>query len=118
MVRRVSVLRFLPTDLNPLIPALRLNSPIRALDLARLKAGFPAITPSFGASLAEAAVICLDEQGHSSGVVMTVDGETFGSYSVIFQKPTDQMVRCWNDEEVTTEHGVYGIAIFACYRPD
>jgi hypothetical protein len=42
---------------------------------------------------------------------MRVDGEPFGSYSVIFSGVTEQMRRCWNDEQVTTEHGAYGIAL-------
>ncbi|MFN6464942.1 MAG: hypothetical protein RMZ41_024415 [Nostoc sp. DedVER02] len=38
------------------------------LILTKLGEGLPAITPSFGAALAEACAVCLDEQGHLQGV--------------------------------------------------
>jgi hypothetical protein len=44
-------------------------------------------------------------------VHLRVDGELFGSYSVVFEPVTQQMIRCWNDDEVATECGAYAIAI-------
>jgi hypothetical protein len=41
-------------------------------DLAQ---GLPAITPSFGAMLAETCAICLEEQGLRAGVQITIDGD-------------------------------------------
>jgi hypothetical protein len=88
-----------------------LNNQLRKLDLSSLSRGLPALTSAFGTSLAEAAAVCLVDCGHRSGVQLRVDGEFFGSYSVVFHDVTDQMVRCWNDEEVTTECGAYALAI-------
>ena len=45
------------------------------LVLTKLEEGLPAITPSFGAALAEACAVCLEDQGHLQGVELTVNGE-------------------------------------------
>jgi hypothetical protein len=76
------------------------------LMLQDLAAGLPAITPAFGACLAEAGAVCLKNSGHQCE--LSVDGDLSGR----FQLPdvTQQMRRCWNDYEVTTEHGAYAIA--------
>jgi hypothetical protein len=65
----------------------------------------------FGACLAEAAGVCLVDQRHAPGVVMTIDGEFFGSYSVCFPEVDERARRCWNDAGVATEHGAYAIAL-------
>ena len=70
----------------------------------------PATTPSLGAALAEACAVCLEEQGHTSGVEMTVDGDFTAKFKLQWQAVTEQMLRCWNDEEFTTEQAAYGIA--------
>lgn len=69
-------------------------------DLAK---GLPAITPSFGAALAEACAVCLEEQGHSPGVSIIVDRDFSTKFELYWQPVTEQMLRCWNDEEFTTE---------------
>jgi hypothetical protein len=83
----------------------------RNLVLSTLGEGLPAITPAFGVSLAEAGAVCLEEQGHSNGVELKVYGEFIEAFKVYWPNVTDQMRLCWNDQEVTTEHGAYGIGI-------
>ena len=83
---------------------------IRKIDLEKLADGLPAITPSLGASLAEAGAICFAGQGHTVGVELKVDGEYIETFKVYWPIITEQMRRCWNDEEVTTEHGAYAVA--------
>ena len=83
---------------------------VRELILTQLVEGLPAVTPAFGAALAEAGAICFEEQNHPNGVELNVDGAFTATYKVYWQKVTDQMLRCWNDYEVTTEHAAYGIA--------
>ena len=78
--------------------------------LAKLGEGLPAITPSFGAALAEACAICLEEQSHCQGVQISVDGDFRATFELYWQTITDQMLRCWNDREFTTEQAAYGIA--------
>lgn len=85
-------------------------NPIRVLDLQRLAQGLPAITPAFGAAIAEAGAICLTDEAHSPGVELTVEGEFSTTFQLDWQPVTEQMRRCWNDEEYTTEQAAYGIA--------
>ncbi len=80
------------------------------LVLTDLAQGLPAITPAFGAVLAEACAVCLDEQGHSQGVEIRVSGEFNAKFKLRWQTVTSQMLRCWNDEEFTTEQAAYAIA--------
>jgi hypothetical protein len=80
------------------------------LVLTKLGEGLPAITPSFGAALAEACAVCLEDQGHLQGVKLTVNGDFRTTFRLYWQPVTQQMLRCWNDEEFTTEQAAYGIA--------
>jgi len=41
---------------------------------------------------------------------MSVSGEVNALATVAWQEPTAQALRCWNDDEVATEHGAYGVA--------
>ena len=80
------------------------------LKLTDLKLGTPGITPAFGEGLAEAAGVCLEEREHSSPTAMQISGEAQGSATLEWEPTSAQMRRCWNDDEVATEHGAYGIA--------
>src|SRR3954467_4536927 len=46
----------------------------RTISLSSLLEGMPGLTPAFGGSLAEAAAVCLEEQGHGVVVALTVEG--------------------------------------------
>ncbi|MGH7595845.1 MAG: hypothetical protein ACREOI_05800 [bacterium] len=81
------------------------------LVLSTLGEGLPAITPAFGVALAEAGAVCLEEQGHFDGVELKVSGEFTEAFKVYWPNVTDQMRLCWNDQEVTTEHGAYGMGM-------
>ncbi|WP_026735294.1 hypothetical protein [Fischerella sp. PCC 9605] len=78
--------------------------------LTKLGEGLPAITPSFGAALAEACAVCLEDQNHSQGVELTISGDFTTKFKLYWQPVTEQMLRCWNDEEFTTEQAAYSIA--------
>ena len=80
------------------------------LRLTQLGEGLPAITSSLGAALAEACAICLHDQGHPQGIELQVRGNFTACFKLYWQPVTDQMLRCWNDEEFTTEQAAYGIA--------
>jgi len=80
------------------------------LTLTILAKGLPGITPAFGQTLAEAGAICFEDQNHSSGVEIKVDGAFQAKYQVFWQQVTDQVQRCYNDEDFATELGAYGIA--------
>ncbi|MBW4498430.1 MAG: hypothetical protein KME57_02275 [Scytonema hyalinum WJT4-NPBG1] len=85
-------------------------SETKELVITRLEQGLPAITPAFGATLAEACAVCLTDQGHTQGVELKVKGEFTAVFKLYWQEVTDQMLRCWNDIEYTTEQAAYGIA--------
>ena len=83
------------------------------LDLNELAKGrFPAITEAIGATFAEAAGVCLESQGHSPGVQLTIRGDRSGSYTLEWTPVSLQArTRAWNDTEEATEFGAAGVAI-------
>jgi hypothetical protein len=88
------------------------SSPERKLLLSDLKAGIPALTEVAGAYMVEACLVCMEDQSHQSGVLLSVAGTFSAEYSINWEGTvTDSMRRYWKDEEVTTEHAAYGIAI-------
>ena len=94
----------------------QLPESLPVLDLSGLQQGLPAITPAFGAALAEAGAICLSEQGHQPGVVLEIDGGFSGAFVLLWPQVTEQMRRCWNDQDYTTEQGAYGVALLLIQR--
>ncbi len=80
------------------------------ITLAKLATGSPGITSAFGQTLAEAGAVCFEDQNHPNGVELKVNGTFEAKYQVFWQQVTDQMIRCYNDEESTTELGAYGVA--------
>lgn len=91
-------------------------NPNSEIDVSDLQQGLPAITPSFGAALAEASAICLSDQEHKQRVVLEVKGDFEDRYLLLWPEVTEQMRRCWNDKEYTTEQGAYGIALLLIQR--
>jgi hypothetical protein len=85
-------------------------SQIQVLNLQSLNQGLPAITPAFGAAIAEAGAICLTDEAHAPEVILEVAGEFSTQFQLNWQPVTEQARRCWNDEEYTTEQAAYGIA--------
>lgn len=81
------------------------------LDLCELQNGLPAITPAFGSALAEACAVCLSEQKHQPGVELDIIGALIGNFKLYWPAVSEQMQRCWNDREYTTEQAAYGIAL-------
>lgn len=86
------------------------------LNLSELQKGLPAITPAFGAALAEAGAICLSEQGQQPGVALEVEGGFSRAFILLWPQVTEQMRRCWNDQDYTTEQGAYGVALLLIQR--
>jgi hypothetical protein len=80
------------------------------ITLTKLATGLPGITSAFGQTLAEAGAICFEDQNHPNGVQLRVNGTFEAEYQVFWQQITEQMIRCYNDEESTTELGAYGVA--------
>ena len=81
------------------------------LILGRLEMGLPGITPAVGRTYAEACAICLESQGHASGVSLGISGTVDVVRRITYPVIDNQMRKCWQDEEVTTERGACGIAM-------
>ncbi|MBF0567830.1 MAG: hypothetical protein HQK95_03085 [Nitrospirae bacterium] len=85
---------------------------VKSIDLSDLGKGeIPALTRHFGLILAECAAVCLEEQGNYSGVGLKVEGDFEELFRLTLPEVTQQMRNCYNDSEVATEHGAYGVAI-------
>ena len=52
------------------------------LNLAELSRGLPAITQEYGSALAQAGAVCFEDQNHSNGVKLEVDGTYKAKYQV------------------------------------
>ena len=83
------------------------------LDLNDLATGnIPAITQRLGGMLAEAAGVCLESEGHSQGVRLSIFGSSGNGYSLAWPSISAQQADdAWADAEYTTEHGAAGIAV-------
>ena len=81
------------------------------LDLNDLGNGLPAITPSFGQALAEAAGVCLESQGHMQLTLITIRGRINTQTPLAWPQVTEQTRRTWNDPQEATEYGATGIAV-------
>jgi hypothetical protein len=79
-------------------------------DLCQNKPERPGWSLTFGATCADAASVCLEEQSHLVQVTLQVDG--IQTLTVELQRNTvDDTVRRFNaDLEVATDYGAYGIA--------
>jgi hypothetical protein len=83
---------------------------MNAMDLSALHAGFPGITPAWGESLAQAASVSLESQGHSAPTDCAVDGSISALLALSWPTTSEQMRRTWNDLDEAVEHGAYGMA--------
>lgn len=91
-------------------PAPKVSEP--ELTLENLVDGFPHVPPACGASMAQAGMVCLESQGHTPGVRLTVKGTFKTTFVLHWSTPvTEAMRRFWNDPEEATEHGAAGLAI-------
>jgi hypothetical protein len=88
------------------------QAPLLSLALSELIVGFPHVPPECGAVLAQAVVVCLENQGHASGAQLLVDG-TFKRRAVLDWSLvlTEAMRRYWNDLEEAVEQGASGLAM-------
>lgn len=89
------------------------GSPIATLhlkDLCQNKPERPGWSLTFGATCAEAAAICLDDQGHNHSIEIQIDGIQSSAIELQWDVIDDTVRRFNADQEVATEYGAYGIA--------
>lgn len=102
----------MPHRLEAASPPVRRNGIRLLLNLSDLGTGdIPAITPAVGNSLAEAASVCLESEGHNPGIPLTVRGDKENSYALTWKPASAQAQLSWNDPDDATEKGAVGIAI-------
>ncbi|MEB3231777.1 MAG: hypothetical protein VKJ64_12265 [Leptolyngbyaceae bacterium] len=79
-------------------------------DLCHPKPERPGWSLTFGATCAEAAAVCLDEQDHPTPVALNINGLQPCILELYWDR-IDDIIRRFNaDQEVATEYGAYGIA--------
>jgi len=85
---------------------------MRKLNLDQLKEGLPGVTKSFGAFLAEAAMYCLEENGHQGTVQLKVTGHFEETFELIWtDKVTEDVKSTWYDVKEATEYAATAIAM-------
>jgi len=80
------------------------------LDLGRLALGVTALTAPMCNTMAEAAAVCLEEQGHGVSVILTVKGIEDGKAIVSRPEVTPGMRRTYGEREEATELGACALA--------
>jgi hypothetical protein len=80
------------------------------LDLKELSRSCPRLTEAVGQFMADAAAVCLADQGHGIDVNLTVTGEFHMSYQLHRAHVTDEMLGTYDPDEAT-EFGACGVAI-------
>jgi hypothetical protein len=86
------------------------KKPAATLSLTTLADGIGNITPAFCEVTGEAASICLENQGHSSGVSLGVSGKWKRNCVVEWTPSTFKTQATWKDLQHTTEFGAIGVA--------
>ena|SRR5438132_5939693 len=80
--------------------------------LATLAEGtMPGLSSAYGAQLAEAAAVCLENREHKSGVTFHLAGMRPAQFLMEWPPVDNQARRSHNDLQEATERGAYGIAI-------
>lgn len=85
---------------------------IRKLNLDTLKSKLPGITEGQGYFLWEAVVLCLEANGHQSGVTLIVTGKFEEQFQIQWTgKTTPEMRQSWGDAKEATEYGAMALAV-------
>lgn len=84
--------------------------PLHLDDLCHNKPERPGWSITFGATCAEAAALCLEDQGHRDRVILQIDGMQACEIEIRWNAIDDTIRRFNADQEVATEYGAYGVA--------
>lgn len=87
---------------------------IRLDELGHL--GMRGVSHHHGMSLSEAAIVCLDSQGHESGVLLKMSGSLNADCELIWDDCTTVMKATYNDANDATADGAYCVAILMIYK--
>ncbi len=93
------------------------NSSGLQISLNELEKGLPGINTICGAFLCDASKLCFDNQSHSSGIKILLEGISNTECKVVWTGEIDeQSRRTWNDTQEMTEYGASGVAILFILR--
>lgn len=85
---------------------------MKKLKLDELKNGLPGVSKNIAAFLVEAAVICLDQNGHRSGVEIIITGIRNEIFQVEWSDSVSpELVQSWQDLKEATEYGATALAV-------
>lgn len=85
---------------------------MKDLHLDTLKEGLPGVTKTVGSFLAEAAALCLESNGHQSGLTIQLGGDVETSFQLFWTDVvTEQVKKTWKDKNESSEYGATAIAI-------
>jgi hypothetical protein len=76
----------------------------------------PGLTIAAGTLLAEAAEVCLEDQSHTPGVQLMVDGDVSDQMTLNWSPVSTQQRKAYADMQEATEWGASGIGIVALHR--
>lgn len=85
------------------------------LEIADLSGGALGLTLGVGGSMAEAASVCLEKEGHGIWLALTIDGIFEGVFDLRRLEVTEQMKAAHGDPRTATENGACGIAILVLH---
>jgi len=93
---------------------------MRKINLDQLKLGQAGITPEVGSFMVQAAIVCLVENGHQSGVTLKVEGYFEEKIQLIWSdKINKQVLRTWRDSNETVEYGATALStLLLCLLAD
>lgn len=85
---------------------------MQELDLYQLSSRISGVSKAVGDFLAEAAHICLEMNGHQSGISVNVSGHYNENVRLIWNKKLDKdSVSSWRDIKEATEYGATAISL-------
>ncbi len=85
---------------------------MRKLNLDILKNGLPGFSKTVGSFLAEAALVCLELNKHSTGVSLEISGDFEETFHVSWTGTiTSSVKEGWKDVKEATEYGASALAI-------
>ena len=85
---------------------------MRKLNLDDLKGGLTGITEAFGTFLSEAAMYCLEANGHEKNVQLHIKGFHEENFLLTWtDELTEEVKSSWVDENEATEYGATAIAL-------
>lgn len=85
---------------------------MRKLHLDDLKSGQPGLSPKAAAFMVEAAVVCLELNGHQSGVLLEVEGSYLETFQLYWTDKIDlRIINSWKDRKEAAEYASTAIAL-------